>query len=119
MDKIQFGTRGESLAKQHLVNRGYIILEENWRFQHLELDLIVADDEHVVFVEVKTRSASSFETIEDMITKKKQRFLIIAANAYIEKNEITKEARFDVIAITFENEKYQVDHIVDAFYPEV
>jgi putative endonuclease len=119
MDKKEFGTRGESIAKQYLANRGYIILEENWRFQHLELDLIVADDEHVVFVEVKTRKASSFETIEDMITKKKQRFLIIAANAYIEKNEITKEARFDVISITFENEKYEVEHIVDAFYPEV
>lgn len=119
MDKKKFGTRGEALAKQYMVNRGYVVLEENWRIQHLELDLIVADDNHIVFIEVKTRTAGSFETVEDMISKKKQRYLIIAANAYIEKNEITKEARFDVILLTFENQKYQVEHIIDAFYPEV
>lgn len=119
MDKKTFGTRGEALAKEHLTNRGYIILEENWRLRHLEIDLIAADDKHIVFVEVKTRSAGHAETVEDMVDKDKQRNMIIAANAYIEKNEITKEARFDIITITFSDYEFQVGHIVDAFYPEV
>lgn len=119
MDKKAFGTRGEALAKEHFIGRGFIILEENWRFRHLEIDIIAADDKTIVFAEVKTRTSGHPETISDMIDKQKQRNIIIAANAYIEKNEITKEARFDVLAITYENDRFHIDHIVDAFYPEI
>ena len=105
MDKIQFGTRGESLAKQHLVNRGYIILEENWRFQHLELDLIVADDEHVVFVEVKTSLGDSVGRPEWQIKKSKVNQVRRMAQYYLTTSDILYTSlRIDILCIDLNNQ---------------
>lgn len=119
MEKKKTGKKGEELAKVHLTGLGFTILEQNWRFRHLEVDIIAADEKNIVFVEVKTRQLGHLQDVGDMLGKQKRRNLIDAANVYIEKKDITKEARFDVIAITIANNQYNVEHIKDAFYPEV
>jgi len=54
---IEFGKRGEKLAEDHLISKGYKILKKNWRFKRAEIDIIAKDKEGIlVFVEVKTRS---------------------------------------------------------------
>jgi putative endonuclease len=58
--KDELGRRGERLAEQHLLARGYRLVERNWRCRQGEIDLVVRDGEALVFVEVKTRSGLAF-----------------------------------------------------------
>nr|MBP8067657.1 YraN family protein [Pedobacter sp.] len=59
------GKRGEQLARQFLIQRGYEILDENWVFERAEIDLIAYINRIIVFVEVKTRSSTGFGLPED------------------------------------------------------
>ncbi len=118
IEKHELGKRGEAFALHLLVSKGFQILETNWRFRKDEVDIIAQDKDFLVIAEVKTRSTHYFGEPFTAVTKKKQGFLIRAANAYIEKYDIDLECRFDIISIVFAENKYQVEHIEDAFYPE-
>jgi putative endonuclease len=110
------GNEGESRASTHMVSLGFKIRERNWRHRHDEIDIIAENEEFIVFVEVKTRKSNTFGNPEAFVDRKKQRFMIRAANAYIKRYNIEKEARFDIIAITLNQEDGLV-HLPDAFYP--
>ncbi len=110
-----FGKQGEQIALKYLKNKGYLIRHTNWRFRHKEIDIIVEDNQYLIFVEVKSRSTDFYENPQDAVTKTKQRFLLEAAEAYIIENDIEKEARFDIIAIIKQNETTTIEHIADAF----
>lgn len=117
IEKQELGRIGEEFALRLLVSKGYKILEKNWRFGKDEVDIIASNNQILIIVEVKTRSSSYFGEPYTAVNKKKQIFLIRAANAYIEKNDIDLECRFDIISIVFGSNKHQVEHIEDAFYP--
>lgn len=110
------GLRGEDEALQYLRGQGFTILNTNWRFQKEEVDIIAENENWLVIVEVKTRSGDDYGEPQAFVSKKKQRLLIKAANAYVEKNAIQKEVRFDIIAITL-YPQYKLVHIDEAFYP--
>ena len=116
-DYKNIGTKGETLALNYLKEKGYLVLETNWRTQHLEIDIIAKHNRFIVFVEVKTRSGNVLLKPEDAVDKNKQKLLIRAANSYILSKNISEEARFDVISIIINNEKPHIQHIEDAFYP--
>lgn len=111
------GDRGENLAKEELLKKGYVILDLNWRFGHDELDIICEKDEFIVFVEVKTRAFINWDDPESWISKKKQSNIIRAAHAYIEQYEIDREARFDLVAVQLSEGHFKIVHIEEAFYP--
>lgn len=111
------GDWGEELAVELLREKGYAILELNWRFMKLEIDIIAKINDILVFVEVKTRLNEEHGDPEDGVTLKKQRLLIKAANFYIQQNDLESESRFDIIAVLKENNKVVVKHLEDAFYP--
>ena len=113
------GIEGEKIAQKHLIKQGYKILETNWRFKKLEIDIICCKELVIVFVEVKARSSSIFGEPEVFVTPKKQRFLISAANQYLLENNIELESRFDVIAVVWHNNKSLLNQIEGAFYPTV
>lgn len=114
------GQKGEELAFLHLVQKGYKILERNWRYDHAEIDIIARIKNVLVIVEVKTRSAAIYEEPRETISDRKIRFLVNAAEAYIEEKNIDYETRFDVVAIKwFGENKYELNHIEDAFTPLV
>lgn len=113
------GFDGEEAAKDHLLQRGYEILETNWRFKKYEVDIIAKINGYVVFVEVKTRKSNTFGEPEIFVTKQKQQFLIAAANQYLIKNSIELEARFDIVAIVKSNTNQSVKHLEAAFYPKI
>ncbi|MBN1768397.1 MAG: YraN family protein [Prolixibacteraceae bacterium] len=114
------GQKGEELAFLHLVQKGYKILERNWRYDHAEIDIIARIKNVLVIVEVKTRSAAIYEEPRETISDRKIRFLVNAAEAYIEEKNIDFETRFDVVAIKwFGENKYELNHIEDAFTPLV
>lgn len=111
------GKKGEEIALKHLKKNQYAILECNWRYGKDEIDIIAKQNNELVIVEVKTRSSNYLVEPEFAVTKKKQRFLIRAANAYIDKKDEEIECRFDIISIIVYSNKTQLEHIEDAFYP--
>jgi putative endonuclease len=115
------GQSGESRASTYLKGLGFKIIERNWRHRHDEIDIIAEYQGCIVFVEVKTRENNSYGRPEEFVSKKKQRFIIRAANEYMVAKQIDKEVRFDVVAITNKNEANKVElvHLPNAFYPLV
>ena len=57
LSTVEIGKNGEDLAVEYLVNKGYKILERNWRSGHKEIDIIAMDGDTLVVVEVKCRSS--------------------------------------------------------------
>ena len=114
----EVGKRGEQVASDYLTAKGYRILERNWYFRKKEIDIIAEKDDFLVIIEVKSRSVGFQENPMDAVNMKKQRFLIQAANAYINKFGIEMEVKFDIITVIFFNDhEYKLKHIDDAFYP--
>lgn len=111
------GDKGETIAKDYLIEKNYLILEKNWRYLKAEIDLIAQKEDCIVFVEVKTRSSINFGSPESFVSEKQQKRIILAANEYLQKNDIQREARFDIISITIDKKKGAIKHIEDAFYP--
>lgn len=111
------GEQGEQIAQQLLIDKGYSIEAINWSFQKAELDIICKTKTEIVFVEVKTRTSRYFENPKDAVTPKKQKNIIRAANAFIEQSNCNMGARFDIISVLLEEDKIEIEHIEDAFYP--
>ena len=65
------GAAGEDLAAAELVNRGYTIIERNFRGRGGEIDIIARDGGELVFVEVKTRRNFRFGMPEEAVGKRK------------------------------------------------
>jgi len=92
---------GEDLAARALAERGYRILERNYRFERGEVDIIAMDGEELVFVEVKTRETDAFGAPEESITPFKEEQLKKVAEGFIfERHLEGQTCRFDVVAIT-------------------
>lgn len=113
------GVEGEKMAKKHLLERGFVILQENWRFKKYEVDIIAKNNDLLIIVEVKTRSSNVFGEPELFVTKQKQRFLIAAANEYLVSNNIDLDCRFDIISVLQLNNTFSVKHLEGAFYPSL
>lgn len=112
------GRKGESIAKAHLENEGYEILDENWTHGKAEIDLIAYKDRVIIFTEVKTRTGNGFGEPEDFVDARKKKLMADAADEYIFLMDHQGEVRFDIIAILFNNEtNYKLKHIADAFWP--
>ncbi|MEZ5083314.1 MAG: YraN family protein [Bacteroidales bacterium] len=113
------GIKGEEIATQYLLGKGYKIIERNWRHGKDEIDIIALDGNFLVIVEVKTRSTNFFGEPEEAVTDTKQKFLVRAAEEYVIKKDIHLEIRFDIISIIIEQAKETIRHIKSAFYPEL
>lgn len=112
------GQEGEERACAFLLQKGYTLLHRNWRHLKEEIDIVMSFREEIIFVEVKTRASEDWEPAELAVTRKKQRNLISAAEAYIFKYDIQKEARFDIVSVYIKGKNSQIDHIEQAFYAE-
>lgn len=111
------GKEGERLASLYLEQKGYVILEKNWRFGKEEIDLIARKKDTLIVIEVKCRSGFFFGQPEEFVSHKKQKHLIKAADAYIQKKGWDMNVRFDVIGIILTGNSYHINHIEDAFRP--
>ena len=96
-----------------------MILETNWRFHHKEIDIIARKQNTLVITEVKTRSDDFFQQPEEAVSMQKQKFLIDAADSYIQQNDINLDARLDVISIVIKNKDIKIQHIENAYYPTI
>ena len=110
------GDYGESLARKHLLEQGFRILETNYRFHHGEIDIVAEEGEVLVFCEVKTRTSGQFGPPECALSEQKQRQLRRMALAYLTVHRIhDRVCRFDVVAIRMQGGSPEINLIRDAF----
>jgi putative endonuclease len=114
--KLLLGKEGERLAERFLEKKGYRLLERNYRCTAGELDLVVLDRRVIVFVEVKTRRGHGFGTPFEAVEFRKQRKIIQAAQFFLaEKGLQQRDARFDVVGVSWVGREPVVEHIENAF----
>ena len=111
------GIKGEQIAENFLLKKGYEVLHRNWRFEKKEVDLIVLKEGVLVFVEVKTRKNNDFGFPEEAVTRVKAELLKTAAEAFLSAFPIYERIQFDIISIVLNNGHVrEVQHFEDAFY---
>lgn len=115
------GQIGEELAAKIMREKGFRVVDMNWKFGHLEMDVIAVSKKEIAFVEVKTRTTSyGGKRPEEFVDELKRRRMAAAANAYIKFHKIELTLRFDIIGITMDattHEVKEVTHLEDAFLP--
>lgn len=96
------GEYTESLACQYLENKGFKLIEKNFNCRVGEIDLIMKDNDNIVFVEVRYRRSINFGSGAESITTSKQSKLIKTASLYLQQHAKLNKypARFDVVSIT-------------------
>ena len=113
------GQKGEQLAADIMTQKGYKILETNWKLGRMEIDIIAANKKEIVFVEVKTRTSMLGGTPEEAVDEAKKRRMVASANAYLKYHQEKRELRFDIIGILMNKsgEIEQISHYENAFNP--
>ena len=113
------GNKAEIIAADYLSEKKFKIREKNWKFGQKEIDIIAEYQNKLIIVEVKARAESNAETAGDLLNKKKMSNLVDAAEAYIFKEDLMLETRFDMIYIVFGPQEYKIQHIEEVFMPGV
>ncbi len=99
LSAAQTGSRGEEFAADYLRRNGFLIVERNWRQGRLEVDIIASKGERLHFVEVKTRGDGSWITPEEAFDEAKNRTMLRAVNAYVERYAVECEVQVDLVAV--------------------
>ena len=113
------GRKAEMLAARYLMTKGYNIWKSNWRWGRKELDLVATRNGELVIVEVKARIGNPVNDPSEVVDLRKQRNIILAADAFIRLHNCHMSTRFDVISVIYSNAGMEIDHIENAFFPEV
>lgn len=109
------GTQGENMALQYLSEKGFVILHQNWRHSHWEVDVIASFNQTLHFIEVKTRRTKKFGYPEEDVTKRKLTNLINAAEEFVYLYPGWKRIQFDILSINLvRNEPAEFFFIEDA-----
>jgi len=124
MDPKILGKIGEDLAEKFLKNKGYKILERNWKSFHKEIDIIAKKSGVIIFVEVKTihKTGDSLnrKLAEENVGQKKIKNLISASKSYILSKNISPEIpwQIDVISIEIDlkTNNTEINHFENAVY---
>lgn len=107
---LELGRRGEALAAEHLLSRGYKLVASNFKLAvgrnrrgavvQAEIDLVAYDGPVVCFVEVKTRASDRFAAPEANVDLRKQRQVTRAARAYRRALGLAGQPyRYDVVSV--------------------
>lgn len=93
------GRAGEDLALAFLESQGLVLVMRNFLCKTGEIDLIMREQQTLIFVEVRSRAARGYGSAAESITPAKQRRLILAAQYYLLRLKPVPPCRIDVIAI--------------------
>ncbi len=115
-ERIELGRLGEKLAYKRIKCLGYRKIIRNYRCPLGEVDLIANDGETLVFIEIKTRKGKSVGYAKEAVDARKRRQLSKVAMFYMKsKNCMEVKARFDVVAVSVEGDKLQIEVIKNDF----
>ena len=115
--KIHSGQRAEENAYQYLRAQGLKLITRNYRCFSGEIDLIMQDNDYLVFVEVRSRNRTDYGTACESVTWKKQSKIIKTAMYFLQQKKEwhTLHLRFDIIGISAN----QIEWIKDAFSADI
>lgn len=116
----ELGKWGEEMAAEYLQQKGYRIIERDWRSGNRDIDIIAQapDLSTLVFVEVKTRKNEVIMRAADAVNPSKARNIALSANNYIKMRHVDGLLRFDIITIVGTNaQNMKLEHIINAFNP--
>lgn len=107
------GQHTESLACTFLEGKGFTLLDRNYHCRFGEIDLVMQQNDNIVFVEVRYRRNNNFGSGAESVTANKQSKLIKTASAYLQQHaKLSKyPTRFDVISITGPLETNNINNI--------
>lgn len=115
-ERLDLGSFGEELAYRKIKRLGYKKIIRNYRCPLGEVDLVARDGDCLVFVEIKTRKGRSLGYAKEAVNARKQRQLSKVALTYMKANDCCDvKARFDVVAISIEKGRANIEVIKDAF----
>ena len=114
-EALEFGKIGEQMTAKYLTDKGYIILEHNYRRGHLEIDLIALDEDELVIVEVKSRAYDNILQPEDAVDHKKRQALIRLANEYVKTHNRKENVRFDIVTVVSKADGAEIKHLKNAY----
>lgn len=109
------GNYGERLAAAHLEQKGFAILEKNYRYKRAEIDIIAQKGNLLLFVEVKARTHNDYGFPEEAVDDRKAAMIMMAADQYIHEKQWQFDIRFDIISISL-RENGAVHHFEDVFF---
>ncbi|MEJ8758431.1 YraN family protein [Pontibacter sp. H259] len=112
---LHTGQLGENMAQLYLQERGYSILERNYRYKRAEIDIIAQKEKLLIFVEVKTRTSDTFGFPEAAVDTRKEKLLLDAAEEFILAANWQHDIRFDIISVTLSTPP-AILHFEDAFH---
>ena len=115
--KRLIGKNAEESASAFLQSKGLKLLEENFNCRMGEIDLIMQDNQHVVFVEVRMRKPNHYGSAFESITRSKQLKIIRTATLYLQQKKWYDKVpcRFDAIAVTPTLSEPTIEWIRNAF----
>jgi len=100
MKRREVGILGEKLARGFLEEKGYLILETNYRCTEGEVDIVSRHDDCLVFTEVRTKTSREFGTPEESITRAKMAKLRAVTARYRQTHDdLPLSWRIDVVAV--------------------
>lgn len=106
MDKKELGKLGEKIAINYFKNKGYKIIEKNFRTRFGEIDIICEKDNSIIFIEVRTKKYSNMLSPEESITKRKIENYKKLALEYLSKSKRKfREIKFEFLGIKFKSEE--------------
>jgi len=104
MKRKELGDSGEKIARDFLKKKGYQIRETNFRCREGEIDIIAQKKGCLVFVEVRTKTSSSFGSPEESVTFAKKEKLIASALSYLNSHQNLPESwRLDFVAVELDH----------------
>jgi ribonuclease HII len=118
-DKHLLGRLGEQLAAGFLIDRGYSIVDLNYKLAHIgELDIIAHDSDELVILEVKSLTVGANYEPEVQIDTDKRDRIMATANCYCEEKGIDTTVRFDVISVKYSKAGPIINHIKNGIHAD-
>jgi putative endonuclease len=116
-DYAALGRRGEDMAHRYLQKNGFTVVARNYKpGADSEIDIVARQGDLVIFVEVKSRTSAEFGSPDRAIDQEKQRHIVRAARAYVNRAAIEwNQVRFDTISVIF-TDPPSIVHQQDAFF---
>lgn len=109
------GKRGEDIAAQYIIDKGYTILERNARSPYGEIDIIAYDNEYILFIEVKQRNNHAIDRPAAWVDQKKQNKILKTAYEWLQQHHSNLQPSFDIIEVTTSTNNTIINHIENAF----
>ncbi len=116
------GRKGEEEACRYLCGLGHEVIARNWRYAHLELDIITLFGAELHIVEVKSRTVPAAAAPEANVNRRKMQRMTSAANAFLHSASRASlpgdlEVFFDVVTVLFDGPKFEIEYYPQAFIP--